>query len=299
MSSFPGIPFVRPPRLPAPHAPLTLEGWYVLHQVFRLSLPRLRALSPDARRTAFSELAGRFERWADGSEGEGDIDDGSDRGWSGAYRLFGGGADLMALHFRPSLEEIGGAERIVPASASGDLLVLRSDYVSVVELGLYSSTVELLDRLERDGIPPGSEEGRDAIRELTAAEREKSYVRDRLHPRQPAEMPYLSFYPMDKRRDPGQNWYALPLEERAELMAAHGRVGRRYADRISQVISGSMGFDDWEWAVTLFGKDPLDFKELVAEMRYDEVSARYAEFGPFRVGKRMARAGWEELAELS
>jgi chlorite dismutase len=100
-------------------------------------------------------------------------------------------------------------------------------------------------------------------------------------------MPYLCFYPMDKRRNVGQNWYTLPLHERARLMAEHGGTGRRYAGRVSQIISGSVGFDDWEWAVTLFAKDPLDFKALVTEMRYDEVTSVYGEFGTFRVAHRI------------
>jgi chlorite dismutase len=98
-------------------------------------------------------------------------------------------------------------------------------------------------------------------------------------------MPYVCFYPMSKRRDDGQNWYALDLDERSRLMYGHGLTGRRYAGRVQQIITGAIGLDAWEWGVTLFARDPLDFKKLVTDMRFDEVSAKYAEFGEFYVGK--------------
>jgi chlorite dismutase len=110
-------------------------------------------------------------------------------------------------------------------------------------------------------------------------------VKKRLYPELPLGMPYVCFYPMSKRREAGQNWYLLTLDERSRLMYAHGLTGRRYAGKVQQVISGAIGFDAWEWGVTLFAKDPLDFKKLVTEMRFDEVSAKYAEFGDFYVGK--------------
>ena len=110
-------------------------------------------------------------------------------------------------------------------------------------------------------------------------------MRRRLYPPRPSEMPYVCFYPMSKRRDAGQNWYTLTLEERSRLMYAHGLTGRRYAGRVQQIITGSIGFENWEWGVTLFAKDPLDVKKLVTDMRFDEVSARYAEFGDFFMGK--------------
>ena len=158
----------------------------------------------------------------------------------------------------------------------------------MVELGLYRLTAETVEELRAEGVDPRSEEGRQRLRDAAAEHRELPYVQNRLRPRQPEEMPYLCFYPMDKRRAPGENWYELTLEERNELMIEHGGIGRLYAGRVSQVISGSVGLDDWEWGVTLFAGDPLAFKDLVTEMRYDEVSARYAEFGPFFVGKRLA-----------
>ena len=259
-------------------APLTLEGWYVLHQGFRLADPLLKDLPPRDR----DQLAREFEELLAGWSDLGDD------GWTGAYRMVGGGLDLMLVHFRPSLEELAACERAVSRTTFGDYAYLETDYLSVVELGLYRLTAETVEELRAEEVDPRSEEGRQRLRDAAAEHRELPYVQDRLRPRQPEEMPYLCFYPMDKRRAPGENWYELTLEERNELMIEHGGIGRLYAGRVSQVISGSVGLDDWEWGVTLFAGEPLDFKELVTEMRYDEVSARYAEFGPFFVGKRLA-----------
>jgi chlorite dismutase len=117
------------------------------------------------------------------------------------------------------------------------------------------------------------------------SEMESEHIKRRLYPQPSLDMPYVCFYPMSKKREPGQNWYSLPLEERSRLMHAHGMTGRKYAGRIQQIITGAIGLDAWEWGVTLFARDPLDFKRLVTEMRFDEVSAKYAEFGDFYVGK--------------
>ena len=122
-------------------------------------------------------------------------------------------------------------------------------------------------------------------------------MKRRLEPTLPDAMPYVCFYPMSKRRAVGQNWYGLPLDERSRLMHTHGLTGRRYAGRVLQIITGAIGFDAWEWGVTLFAKDPLDFKKLVTDMRFDEVSAQYAEFGDFYVGRRIETGGLAEAIE--
>ncbi|MEX2526977.1 MAG: chlorite dismutase family protein [Gemmatimonadota bacterium] len=255
---------------PSPLAPLALDGWYLLHQFFQ-GTPRHAAA-----------LVSRFQEWDDLDHG----------GWSAVYRIVGGEADYMVMHFRPSLEALAEVEEELLRRAPDWQLV--SDYLSVVELGLYALTAALVEQTAAEGIQPGSEEWQVKVKELLDAEGEKRHVQARLHPRQPEDMPYVCFYPMDKRRKPGQNWYTLPLDQRASLMMEHGKTGRGYAGRISQIISGSVGFDDWEWGVTLFASDPLDFKRLVTEMRYDEVSALYAEFGNFWVGFRLPS---HELAE--
>lgn len=268
-------------------APLTLEGWYVLHQFFQVAPTPPSNEGAEARGERARALAGLLEAWSDLGED----------GWSGLYRIVGGGTDYMLVHFRPTLDALGEAERTLRTSPATADLFLTGDYVSVVELGVYALTTALLEKAAQEGIEPGSEEWTELADAALAQERSKKYVEGRLFPRQPDDMPYVSFYPMDKRRSPGQNWYTLSVAERAELMQEHGKTGRRYAGRISQVITGSVAFDDWEWAVTLFARDPLDLKALVTEMRYDEVSALYAEFGSFWVGHRIVpEAIADELA---
>jgi chlorite dismutase len=124
--------------------------------------------------------------------------------------------------------------------------------------------------------------------------RQREAMRPRLFPKIPNHR-YICFYPMDRRRGEEQNWYRLPIEERQRQMEEHGLVGRRYAGQVQQIISGAIGFDDWEWGVDLFGDDPLVFKRLIYEMRFDEVSAVYALFGTFYIG---IRCPVKSLAEL-
>jgi chlorite dismutase len=266
-------------------APLTLEGWYVLHQFFRVAWPALKSVSPADRAHLADELSELLSHWEDLGED----------GWSGAYRIVGGGADLHLLHFRSDLEGLAAAEDAVAWTDLADALDPVYEFLSVVELGFYRLTTQTVERLREEGVDPAGQEGRARLHAAVQAERDKGYVRGRLYPSQPEEMPYLCFYPMDKRRAPGQNWYGLGLEARNDMMVDHGGTGRLYAGRVSQVISGCTGLDDWEWGVTLFAGDPVDFKHLVTEMRFDEVSAEYADFGPFYVGRRLDAAGLKEL----
>jgi hydrogen peroxide-dependent heme synthase len=258
-------------------APLVLDGWYVLHQFFNLAPLGLHGDDPEDRHHRAEALARRLEEWSDMG----------DEGWSGLYRIVGGGTDYMVIHFRDSLDALGEAERELRTSVAGSDLIPAADYLSVVELGLYQHTVGLLQRAREEGVEVGSETWQAWIDEALEQERAKAYVKKRLRPRQPDDMPYVCFYPMSKRRNPGQNWYTVDVEERARMMLEHGGTGRRYAGKVSQVITGSVGFDDWEWAVTLFSGDPIHFKNLVTEMRYDEVTAEYGEFGSFWVGHRI------------
>ncbi|TVP46465.1 MAG: heme-dependent peroxidase [Gemmatimonadales bacterium] len=276
--------------------PLVLDGWFMLHQFFRI-LPRARGdEGAEAQLEAGAESLQAFLTTWGGSAEDGAIRDGSagdaerPEGWSALYRIVGGEADYLVLHFRSTLEALGEAEQAVVRSPLGLEFVPAGDYLSVVELGLYAVTDALLTQAREEGVEPGTPEWTERVEAQLAEERKKRYVQARLKPEQPDTMPYVCFYPMDKRRNVGQNWYTLPMRKRAELMSEHGKTGRQYAGRVSQVISGSVGFDDWEWAVTLFAADPLDFKALVTEMRYDEVTSIYGEFGTFRVGHRVAAA---------
>jgi peroxiredoxin len=259
--------------------PATLEGWYALHQAFTTDWAALRALDPAAREALAAEARDLFETLADPEEG-----------WSAPFRLVGGGADWLFVHFRPTLEELAEVELRLRRSRLGEYLALTYDYLSVTEAGLYHATAEAA---RAHGA--GTDAFREALEGVAAAELATPHVRTRLFPAVPEGMRYLSFYPMSKRRTPGANWYTLPVEERSRLMREHGMTGRRFAGRIFQVITGSVGLDDWEWGVTLFARDPLDFKRIVTEMRYDEASALYGEFGDFYTGIRFAPAQWQEL----
>src|SRR5208282_3688535 len=163
-----------------------------------------------------------------------------------------------------------------------------ASYLSMIELGLYESTIKVYNELAERGIEAHSEEWNRAIKETL--ERQKEAMRPRLFPELPKHR-YLCFYPMDRRRGEDRNWYTVPIEERSRQMHEHGLVGRRYAGEVKQIITGSIGFDDWEWGVDLFADDPLVFKKLIYEMRFDEVSAVYALFGQFYIGLRYPAAG--------
>ncbi len=193
-----------------------------------------------------------------------------------ACAVVGHKADVGMMALGPDLARLQAFEAEL---AEGPLVPVWS-YVSLTELSEYTSTEDdERARLEGEGLAGGELEAR-----LTEwRERMEAYHEHRLHPRLP-EKAVLCFYPMSKRREPGANWYTLPFEERKALMAGHARVGRRYAGRVVQLITGSTGLDDWEWGVTLLADDPEVVKEIVYEMRFDPVSAEYAEFGPFYTG---------------
>lgn len=246
------------------HAPETVEGWYALHQIFHSAGKSYRE-SHSPRLPISSEAR-----------------ESHPGGWTAWIELIGSRGDLMAIHFYPTLERIHEAQ-----CAAGDFpgLDLVYSFLSVAEAGLYHITAQLAAEAEARGGSVGDEIYRAQMADRVRAELESEHVRKRLYPEPPHGMPYVCFYPMSKRRQPGQNWYTLPLEERSRLMVSHGMTGRRYAGRIQQIITGAIGLDAWEWGVTLFAKDPIDFKKLVTDMRFDEVSAKYADFGEFFVGK--------------
>lgn len=269
------------PQALAHEAPNTLEGWSVLHQVFRLRREALGALDAARREQIVRQAAGAISAMERREDGE-----------SAFFSILGHKGDLLALHFRRGFDELGRAQTDVAALDLGAFLEQTGSYVSMVEIGLYETTVALNTRLASEGLRPHSPEWKRSVEEELAAQRDKMAVR--LWPKIPARR-YLCFYPMNKRRAGADNWYQLPLDERRRLMHEHGMIGRRYAGQVTQIISGSVGFDDWEWAVDLFADDPLVFKKLVYEMRFDESSARYAEFGPFIVAIRLCADDLEHI----
>lgn len=263
--------------------PLTLEGALILHQMFRVRWAAWKGLKPARRARIIAEAAAVLGKM----EGRGKTP-------SAAFSLLGHKGDLLFLHFRPTLEELNGAEISVARLQLADFLEPTSSYLSIVELGLYEASVQLYESLQQKGERPGSPEWTRAVEaELT---RQREAAAPRLQPEIPPRR-YLCFYPMDKRRGEEKNWYGLPLNERRRLMRDHGMIGRRYAGQVIQIISGSIGLDDWEWGVDLFADDPTVFKKLVYEMRFDEASAVYGLFGAFYVGIRLPAADLGKLLE--
>jgi hydrogen peroxide-dependent heme synthase len=250
----------------AEQPPETLEGWYVLHQIYRIDRERNTPAG-----TAESDVFGPAKD--------------PTQGWSEAVALIGSTSDVMFMHCRPTLDAIGDVQRELARQPWMRRLVPTYSFLSVTEAGLYHMTAKIADEAIARGGTVGDADYVAAVKAKVETERTNPYVQRRLYPQRPEAMPYVSFYPMSKRRDVGQNWYSLPIGERSRLMHEHGLSGRRYAGRVQQVITGAIGFDAWEWGVTLFAGDPLDFKKIVSEMRFDVASAEYAEFGPFYVGK--------------
>ncbi|HET9405911.1 MAG TPA: hydrogen peroxide-dependent heme synthase [Candidatus Sulfotelmatobacter sp.] len=266
-----------------PPVPLTTEGYSVLHQMMRFRRSAWRALSAAEKSQIASEAASALSAMEKDSAGQ-----------SALYSLLGHKGDLMLIHFRDSFADLNQAELALANLRLNDYLEPTTSYLSIIELGLYESTVKIYKSLADRGVEPHSEEWKREIAETLA--RQKEAMRPRLFPEIPSSR-YACFYPMDRRRGEDKNWYTLPIEERARQMNEHGMVGRRYAGEVKQIITGSIGFDDWEWGVDLFSEDPLVFKKLIYEMRFDEVSAVYAQFGQFYVGIRVPAADLPSLLE--
>jgi peroxiredoxin len=264
-----------------PEVPLTTEGYSVLHQMMRFRRTTWRAL-PDATRSAIAKEAEAVLAEMERNSG----------GQSALFSLIGHKGDLMLVHFRKSFADLNQAELKLAGLRLSDYLEPSSSYLSIIELGLYDSTLKIYKELTDQGIEPHSDQWKTEIE--GKLDRHREAMRPRLFPEIPPNR-YVCFYPMNRLRGEDKNWYTLPIEERARQMSEHGLVGRRYAGEVKQIITGSIGFDDWEWGVDLFADDPLVFKKLIYEMRFDHVSAVYALFGQFFVGVRCPAAALEKL----
>ncbi|RFU62376.1 hydrogen peroxide-dependent heme synthase [Peribacillus glennii] len=227
----------------------TLDGWYCLHDFRLIDWTAWKTLSSDERQAAISEFNGLLDKW--------NTIQSQKEGSHALYSIVGQKADFMLMFVRPTMEELNEIEMEFNKSKLAEYLVPAHSYVSVVELSNY--------------LPAGEDPY------------QNPQIQARLYPILPTAK-HVCFYPMDKRRQGDDNWYMLPMEDRRSMMRSHGMIGRQYAGKVKQIITGSVGFDDYEWGVTLFADDVLQFKKLVYEMRFDEVSARYGEFGSFFVG---------------
>jgi chlorite dismutase len=253
-----------------PRVPEALEGWSVLHQMFGVRWAEWRRLAPAERERLAGEAAAVLLAMRRGEQGT-----------SVPVTLIGHKGDLMLVHFRRGFEELQAAELAVSGLALAPYLEPRTSFVSVVELAMYEMTLQIHRRLGERGLKTGSEEFEAAFD--AEMEEQRKRVAPRLFIDPPARR-HVCFYPMNKRRGEQKNWYVESIEDRARMMGDHGKIARHYAGRVTQIITGAVGFDDWEWGVDLFADDPLVFKKLIYELRFDEASAWYAEFGPFYVG---------------
>ncbi|MGG3852999.1 hydrogen peroxide-dependent heme synthase [Caldifermentibacillus hisashii] len=243
----------------------TLDGWYCLHDFRKIDWTSWKQLSEAERNEAVQEFEHMLNNWHVVEEGE--------KGSHAFYSIVGQKADLMFMILRPTMDELNEVETELNKTTLADFFIPAYSYVSVVELSSYL----------------GKDDGSDPY--------ENPYVRSRLYPNLPKSK-YFCFYPMDKRRQGNDNWYMLSMEERRDFMRSHGEIGRKYAGKVKQIITGSVGFDDWEWGVSLFSDDVLQFKKLVYEMRFDEVSARFGEFGSFFVGNLLDNNKFEKMMEI-
>ena len=260
-----------------PPVPLTLEGASVLHQFFRFDWKAWRSCADGEREKIATEFTAALER-LERADADAPIR-------TAVYSQLGHKGDLMLIHFRESLEALNQVELDLAQTEFYGFLEQKHSYVSVVELGLYESSRKTYEAASAKGFEAHSAEWNAEI--ATSLKRGADAMGPRLFPAVP-EAKYLCFYPMDRKRSEGVNWYTVPFTERQRMMHEHGMIGRRYGDRVKQIITGSIGMDDWEWGVDLFAEDPVVFKKLIYEMRFDEVSAVYALFGTFYVGRRVA-----------
>jgi len=268
-------------NIPLPATPLTLDGSFLLHQMFRLRWSAWNALSRSEQCETLAAAIAQFTAMEQNQQAP-----------TGLFSLLGHKGDLMIVHFRKSLDELNHAELAIAHADLNKYLEPTTSYLSVIELGLYEASVKLYGELTAKGLQPGTADWNREVEAELSKQREASAPR--LWPEIPQRR-YLCFYPMNKYRGETKNWYSEPIRERQRMMREHGMIGRHYAGRVTQIISGSIGFDDWEWGVDLFADDPLVFKKLVYEMRFDEASAVYGLFGAFFVGLRFPAA---QLASL-
>ncbi|EJW14948.1 heme-dependent peroxidase [Paenibacillus alvei] len=247
-------------------AALTLDGWYALHDFRTINWAQWKKADDEERAHALEELQTLWSEW---SETEADK-----KGSTVVYSIVGQKADFVIFHLRETLEELNALENALNKTSFAQFTTPTYSYVSIVELSNYMTK-------------PGSTEDPMENPEIIA----------RLKPTLP-QSKHICFYPMNKKRDLSDNWYMLSMEERRNMMRSHGMIGRGYAGKVKQIITGSVGLDDWEWGVTLFSDDPLQFKKLIYEMRFDEVSARFGEFGSFYVGNHLTMDKLNDMMKL-
>ena len=255
------------------NAPLIPEaGWHCLHLFYRVDHAQWQLLSGDEQRAAKTALSETVQeiRATENTQLK-------------TLSVVTPKADLAFMVITPDLHQANAFEKRLSLCLGPGVLEPVYSYLSLTEESEYVTTPEQYgEMLEREqNVKHGTPEFEQAMQ--TFAERMKHYTQERVYPTLP-DWPVVCFYNMSKRRGEEHNWYALPYEQRRKLMQGHAKVGREFAGKVKQLITGSTGLDDAEWGVTLFARDTFQIKKIVYEMRFDPVSADFADFGEFFIG---------------
>lgn len=250
------------------------DGWHCLHLYYLVDQGELDILDDVEREEGRRELAAILDSSRDGAPKR-----------IVTSVVSGHKADLGLMVMDPDPLVLDSIQHRIRNSKLGCALEPAYSFVSITEVSEYVPTLEQYgERLVQEGTPADSPEH--AVKLKAYEQREAGMRKQRLFPEIPP-WPVMSFYPMNKIRDPHANWYTEPFSKRMEMMTEHGRSGMKFAGRVTQVITASTGLDDFEWGVTLWGRSPECIKDIVYTMRFDEASAKYAEFGPFYISYLM------------
>lgn len=255
-----------------PNVPESLEGWWILHRMFDFDRYNWDRLPADERGDIVLEATEKLSKLKNAQESDLSL-----------AQMLGHKCDFMLTHYSKDFEGLAHAELVFDKLRISEFFTPAESYVSVLELGMYEATAKIHKTLEEQGLKANSAEWVEAFDKMVAEQEKSPHFGGRLWARIPQRR-YVCFYPMDKKRGEEVNWYMLPYEERGKLMLEHGKIGRTYHGLVTQVISGSIGYDEFEWGVDLYADDPLVFKKLIYEMRFDEASAKYGYFGDFYTG---------------
>ena len=248
------------------------EGWHCLHLFYRIEYGQWQLLSREEKNAAKTNLSSLVQevRAMDSTQ-------------LLTLSMVTPKADIGFMLITPDLHSANRIEKRLSLSLGADVLTPVYSYLSLSEESEYITTEEeYAEILEKEqNITPNLEKFTEAMQSFR--QRMKHYRQERVYPTLP-DWPVVCFYNMSKRRGEQRNWYALPYDERRQLMKGHAAVGREFAGKVKQLITGSTGLDDAEWGVTLFARDTFQIKAIVYKMRFDPVSAEYADFGEFYIG---------------
>lgn len=255
-----------------PDVPESLEGWWILHRMFEFDRLAWDKLPQEQGAEITREASAVFDSLKQSQDTD-----------LGLAQIVGHKGDLMLTHYSKNYDGLAFAQTVVDKLRLSAFFKDTSSYTSVLELGLYEATGKIHATLRERNLKANSPEWNAAFDELLQEQQKHPHYGGRLWARIPQRR-YVCFYPMDKKRGEEVNWYMQPFEDRAKMMLEHGKIGRTFSGLVTQVISGSIGFDKYEWGVDLYSDDPMVFKKLIYEMRFDEASAKYGDFGDFYSG---------------